>query len=50
VIDARRRHNSGSRPSSPAPSDVSEKSLPDRKKTVAEFVGETILDGDLLTS
>lgn len=38
VIDARRRHNSGSRPSSPAPSDVSEKSLPDRKKTVAEFL------------
>lgn len=38
VIDARKRHNSGSRPSSPAPSDASEKSLPDRKKTVAEFL------------
>ncbi|XP_071136329.1 serine-rich adhesin for platelets-like isoform X2 [Mytilus edulis] len=38
VIDARRRHNSGSRPSSPAPSDASEKSLPDKKRTVAEFL------------
>ncbi|CAC5380139.1 CEP97 [Mytilus coruscus] len=39
VIDARKRHNSGSRPSSPAPSDVSsEKSLPDKRKTVAEFL------------
>lgn len=40
VLDAsRKRHNSGSRPSSPAPSDVSsEKSLPDKRKTVAEFL------------
>ncbi|XP_056014228.1 uncharacterized protein LOC125674963 isoform X3 [Ostrea edulis] len=36
IIDASKRHSSGSRPSSPAPSDTSEKS--DKKRTVAELL------------
>ncbi|KAK3099029.1 hypothetical protein FSP39_025424 [Pinctada imbricata] len=39
IIDARKRHPSGSRPSSPAPSDISEKSQPERKRaTVADML------------
>ena len=38
IIDARKRHSSGSRPSSPAPSDASEKSQPERKRTVADML------------
>lgn len=36
IIDASKRHSSGSRPSSPAPSDASEKS--EKKRTVAELL------------
>ncbi|KAJ8307920.1 hypothetical protein KUTeg_014530 [Tegillarca granosa] len=38
IIDARKRHSSGSRPSSPAPAEVSEPKNPISKKTVADIL------------